>query len=100
MNAQIQTVKQWPVVSLFFISSLAMCLFLFFIDEGNYHLKGLFTPSNILAMSLYFIAVLLGQTFVYAILEKFSNKRQPIMSVIIGAPLGAIALMCIFGYVI
>lgn len=100
MNAKAQTVKEWPILVLFAICSIGLCLFLFFIDEGNYHLRGIFEPSNFFAFSVYFAAAFLGQALVYALMEKLTNKRQPIMSVLIGAPLGVITLMLLFWYVI
>jgi hypothetical protein len=98
MNAVIQKTKSWPVLVLFTSCAVILCLFLFFIDEGNYSFAGLLNPANFIAMSIYFIAAFFGQAAVYALLEFITNKRQPIMSVIIGAPLGAFLLMCVFWF--
>ena len=98
MNAQVQTLKQWPVVALFTLSALFLCAFLFYIDEGNYSFAGLFDPANFVAMCIYFVATFSGQAIVYALMEQITKKSQPIMSVIIGAPLGAIALMLFFWF--
>jgi len=98
MNAIIQKTKSWPIITLFALSALMLCAFLFCIDEGNYSFAGLFEPANLFAMSIYFIAAFFGQAIVYALLEFSTKKRQPIMSVIIGAPLGAFLLMCVFWF--
>lgn len=40
--------------------ALLVTLFLFFIDEGNYTLRGIEEPGNIVAMSLYFLGLTVG----------------------------------------
>ena len=98
MNAKAQTIKDWPVVMLFVLSALFLCAFLFYIDEGNYHFKGLFEPMNLIAMAIYFVAAFLGQAIVFAFFEFVLKKRQPIMAALIGAPIGVIALMLFFWF--
>jgi hypothetical protein len=62
---------------IYLIVSLAGSLFLLFIDEGNYHLRGLTNPGNIIALVIYSIGILMGQLLVENyFFKKFEGVRK------------------------
>lgn len=72
-------------------SSLLGTLFLFFIDEGNYHFNNLLTQHNIIALSFYFVGIFLTQLILYLVLkERIHLVKTIVWSVVIGFPLGSI----------
>lgn len=76
--------------------ALAVTLFLFYIDEGNYSFENLTHPGNIVALSFYFVGMMLAQALVLAIAERFTqNRKAIILSIVFGIP-GGIALTILF----
>ena len=85
--------------SVLLITALAVCLFLFFIDEGRYTLRGLEQPGNIMAMSLYFAGLVVG---LFAMNWLFARRRpgggRTALVLGLGSILG-VALTILFIYV-
>lgn len=72
-------------------------LFLFFIDEGHYSFEGLADVGNIIALSFYFVAMLLGQAVLYAVLRSFLSESLALrIALFAGSLLGSIAMAVIF----
>lgn len=82
---------------LFAAVAFIFTLFLFFIDEGNYSLSGLTDTGNLIALSLYFVAMLLGQTLTHLVLQRLSSEALALrLSIIIGSLGGVIVMAIIF----
>ncbi len=81
----------------FILSSLLVVLFLFYIDEGNYSFENLFHPGNLLALSVYFIAMILAQFTIYFPLVKRLNSRSALLiAILAGIPLGVFVAVMFF----
>lgn len=84
--------------SLLLGAALLLTLFLFYIDEGRYTLRGLEQPGNIVAMSLYFVGLLLG---LFGMNALFGRQRPGAMRTALILALGSItgiALTILFIY--
>ncbi len=77
--------------------TLFTCLFLFYIDEGNYSLKGLTQPGNLIAMSMYAIGLMSGQVLAFMWLKKLAYPYRIILSTLTGLVMGVlITLILLF----
>ena len=89
MNLTVQ--KRTGISSLLVIAiaAFAVTLFLFYIDEGNYSLENITHPGNIVALSFYFVGMILAQALTLAIAERFTAPRKAlIISITTGIPVG------------
>lgn len=96
MHATTLRPLQW---SLLLGTALLVTLLLYFIDEGRYSLEGLLTVGNSIAMSVYFIGLVLG-LFVMARLfaERPAGTVRTALVLVLGSLLGiAIGLGLITG---
>jgi len=88
-----------PFVIVAFLSTL----FLFYIDEGNYSLKGITQVGNIIALSIYWLGLILGQVLVKSFLYKQKTGYEKTALVIVtGLPIGlflAIGMIFLFGLI-
>ncbi|MDZ7847194.1 MAG: hypothetical protein U5L96_10705 [Owenweeksia sp.] len=83
----------------FTVTALVITLFLIFIDEGNYSFSGLTDIGNILALGFYFLAMVVGQVLVFAVMERFlSEKLSLTWALILGTFLGAVGMALIFSW--
>lgn len=86
--------------SLLVLTALVITLFLYFIDDGRYSLEGLLTVGNLIAMSFYFVGLIVGLFFSAVLFD----KRPPgiarfVYTVMLGSTLG-ISLTLLFFYVL
>ena len=70
------------------ITSLLITIFLFYIDEGNYHLEGILKVGNLIPLSVYFLGIYAVSYFSH----KFLTKRTiPLVALSSSALFGGIA---------
>jgi len=58
-------------LTLFFLYAAPICLFLFYIDEGNNSFKGMFTFGHLLVLFIYISAFMLVQGLVFTVSRMF-----------------------------
>ena len=93
-NIKKQTKTPWLV---FVAAAFCFTLFLFYIDEGNYSLKGFTQGYTWIVLLIYMIPQVLTQfVFFHLFKKKLNNKESALFSVLVGIPLG-VALV-IFGF--
>lgn len=79
------------------VAALFITLLLFFIDEGNYSFENITHPGNIMALSFYFMGMMLMQGISLAVAERFMERSKAILtSIIIGIPVGVMATIFFF----
>jgi 4-hydroxybenzoate polyprenyltransferase len=82
---------------LFLMSAIVIVLFLFYIDEGNYSLKGFTNPGHIIVFFIYVIPTFLAQVFVFKLLTKFKIESGKLLfSIVCGLFLGIAAVIVCF----
>ena len=70
-------------------TAILVTLFLYFIDEGRYSLEDLFTTSNLVAMAVYFIGLLLGLLIVaLAFARRTPGPARTMLTLTLGTILG------------
>lgn len=70
-------------------TALLVTLFLYFIDEGRYSLEELLTTGNLIAMSIYFVGLLLGLMLVaLALARRSPGPGRTILTLLLGTTLG------------
>lgn len=96
MNLTLKKTSTHPLVPLA-MAALLITLLLFFIDEGNYSFENITHPGNIVALSFYFLGMMLAQSVSLAVAERFMEHSKAILtSVIIGIPVGVMATIFFF----
>lgn len=76
---------------LLFLSSMVICLLLFYADEAVYSLKGLSDPNNLVAIPLYMIGIFTGQNLLFYLCRKqFSTAGSLILACIVGSLAGIV----------
>lgn len=89
MNVAINQPRSIKALPAFTITSLIICLFLFYIDEGNYSLEGLTKTGNLVAMGIYFFFITIIQCISYILIpKKVSANKATLLSIFIGIPVG------------
>ncbi|WP_417608394.1 hypothetical protein [Owenweeksia hongkongensis] len=79
------------------IAALLITLLLFFIDEGNYSFENITHLGNIVALSFYFLGMMLTQSISLAVAERFMERSKAVLtSIIIGIPVGVMATIFFF----
>lgn len=77
--------------------SLLICLFIFYVDEGNYSLKGFFDAQNVPALIIYFLAFNLMAFLIYRLVViKFPAVWGLIAALILTFPLGVLLALVVF----
>lgn len=75
-------------------SSIALTLFLFYIDEGYYNFRWMLTLSNWFAFIIYVIPIFGFQLLVLKLIgKKISTQTSSLLSAIIGSLLGLILVI-------
>ncbi len=70
-------------------TALLVTLFLYFIDEGRYSLEDLLTTGNLIAMSIYFIGLLLGLLIMaLALARRRPGAGRTVLTLTLGTILG------------
>ena len=78
-------------------AALLITLLLFFIDEGNYSFENITHPGNIVALSFYFMGMMLTQSISLAVAERYMERSKAVLtSIIIGIPVGIMATIFLF----
>lgn len=96
MNLTLKKTNTHPLVPLA-MAALLITLLLFFIDEGNYSFESITHPGNIVALSFYFLGMMLAQSVSLAVAERFMERSKAVLtSVIIGIPVGVMATIFFF----
>lgn len=96
MNLTLKKTNTHPLVPLA-MAALLITLLLFFIDEGNYSFENITHPGNIVALSFYFLGMMLAQSVSLAVAERFMERSKAVLtSVIIGIPVGVMATIFFF----
>lgn len=96
MNLTLKKTNAHPLVPLA-MAALLITLLLFFIDEGNYSFENITHPGNILALSFYFLGMMLAQSVSLVVAERFMERSKAVLtSVIIGIPVGVMATIFFF----
>ena len=96
MNLTLKNTNTHPLVPLA-MSALLITLLLFFIDEGNYSFENITHPGNIVALSFYFLGMMLAQSISLAVAERFMERSRAVLtSIIIGIPVGVMATILFF----
>lgn len=96
MNLTLKKTNTHPLVPLA-MAALLITLLLFFIDEGNYSFENITHPGNIVALSFYFLGMMLAQSISLAIAERFMERSRAVLtSIIIGIPVGVVATILFF----
>lgn len=81
---------------IFLLSSFLVIIFLFYIDEGKYHLEGVLKPANLVPLGIYFIGIFAAQLFLFRL---FKHRTGIWMALMIGLLLGSIiGVMLIAGF--
>ena len=81
----------------FVLAATAVVLFLFFIDEGNYSLRGFTNPLHWLVFLIYLIPTVLAQFLTYLLLTKLNMKDGKLtFSVVIGLFFGIASVISLF----
>ncbi|PXY03086.1 hypothetical protein DF185_03065 [Marinifilum breve] len=84
-------------ILIFLISSLAIVLFLFYIDEGYYSFDWIKEPLALVVLLIYFLPAFLCQLFIHTILLKINIPTgRTVLSVIIGIILGIGLVVSVF----
>ena len=82
---------------LFTVSAIVLVLFLFYIDEGHYSLKGFTNPVHLLIFFIYLTPSILAQFLVYRLLNKMQLKSGALLySVVCGLFIGVSLVMSLF----
>jgi|GEM_PF-6426393 hypothetical protein len=77
--------------------TVALCLFLFYIDEGNYSLRGLTKSGNLIAMSFYAAGLMSGQALAFLWLKNMRYPYRILLSTVLGLVMGVlITLVLLF----
>lgn len=96
MNLTLKKTNTHPLVPLA-MAAMLITLLLFFIDEGNYSFENITHPGNIVALSFYFLGMMLAQSVSLAVAERFMERSKAVLtSVIIGIPVGVMATILFF----
>ena len=96
MNLSLKKTSTPSIVPLAF-AALLITLLLFYIDEGNYSFENITQPSNIVALSFYFLGMMLTQSISLAVAERYVERSKAVLtSIIIGIPVGIIATILFF----
>jgi len=96
MNLTLKKTNTPSIVPLAF-AALLITLLLFFIDEGNYSFENITHPGNIVALSFYFMGMMLAQGISLAVAERFMERSKAVLtSIIIGIPVGVMATIFFF----
>lgn len=96
MNLTLKKTNTHPLVPLA-MTALLITLLLFFIDEGNYSFENITHPGNIVALSFYFLGMMLAQSTSLAVAERFMERSRAVLtSIIIGIPVGVVATILFF----
>lgn len=96
MNLTLKKTNTHPLVPLA-MTALLITLLLFFIDEGNYSFENITHPGNIVALSFYFLGMMLAQSISLAVAERFMERSRAVLtSIIIGIPVGVVATILVF----
>ncbi|WP_417593012.1 hypothetical protein [Owenweeksia hongkongensis] len=96
MNLTLQKSGAHPIVPLA-AAAFLITLLLFFIDEGNYSFENITHPGNIVALSFYFMGMMLAQSISLAVAERFMERSKAVLtSIIIGIPVGVMATIFFF----
>lgn len=96
MNLTLKKTNTHPLVPLA-MAAMLITLLLFFIDEGNYSFENITHPGNIVALSFYFLGMMLAQSVSLAVAERFMERSKAVLtSVIIGIPVGVMATIFFF----
>jgi len=78
-------------------AALLITLLLFFIDEGNYSFENITHLGNIVALTFYFLGMLLMQSISLAVAERYMERSKAVLtSIIIGIPVGIMATIFFF----
>ena len=76
---------------IFVLSSLLVTVFLFYIDEGNYHLKGILKLANLVPLGIYFIGIFTSKLFLFRLIQHRTAGGQALMiSIAIGSIIGTL----------
>lgn len=99
MEPQSNTGKLFKSIDLIAVvgSSLLFTLLLFFVDEGNYALNGLFHKQNLGALLFYIIWIFGFTLLVQNITQKRVRKGLSLIITIVAGPL--LGLVILFGIV-
>lgn len=96
MNLTLKKTNTHPLVPLA-MAALLITLLLFFIDEGNYSFENITHPGNIVALSFYFLGMMLAQSVSLVVAERFMERSKAVLtSVIIGIPVGVMTTIFFF----
>ena len=96
MNLTLKKTNTHPLVPLA-MAAMLITLLLFFIDEGNYSFENITHPGNIVALSFYFLGMMLAQSVSLAVAERFMERSKAVLtSVIIGIPVGVMTTIFFF----
>ena len=96
MNLTLKKTNPHPLVPLA-MAAMLITLLLFFIDEGNYSFENITQPGNIMALSFYFMGMMLAQSISLAVAERYMERSKAVLtSVIIGIPVGVMATIFFF----
>jgi len=88
-------------LAVFFISSLLIVGYLFYIDEGNYNFDWLTHGGSLLIYLLYVLVVFAGQVVVSEVFLKSAKSfGRFIWSILLGPFLGATAIMFVLFVVV
>ena len=93
-NNQKQTKTPWLV---FATAAFCFTVFLFYIDEGNYSLKGFAKWYTWIVLLIYAIPQVLTQFVFFKLLRnRLNNKERTLFSVLLGLFFGAALVICSF----
>ncbi len=92
MNITLNQPRSIKALPAFIVATVLICLFLFYIDEGNYSLEGLTQPGNLIAMSFYFFFITIMQSVSYiSVPKRINTNKAVLLSILIGIPIGIAA---------
>ena len=76
---------------IFLVTSLIVTVFLFYIDEGNYHLDGILKPANLVPLGIYFTGIFMAKFILFRFIQpRTSAIPGLIMTVFIGSFIGTL----------
>jgi len=78
--------------------ALVITLFLFFIDEGRYTLRGLDQPGNIIAMSFYLLGLLVGLFGMNVLFQKWQPGTGRTALVLALGSIAGVSITILFLY--
>ncbi len=81
------------------ISSFLVTVLLYYIDDGNYHLKGILEPGNMLALAFYFVGILISKLLLIRLLgSKLKTLVRLPLVIISGSVMGSVLVAGFFVY--